>query len=122
MSRINVIEDGQLRGWFDDQKAQSFEGDTHWDGRNHIDVNTGCQWSTQTLWRSGGGKWILEEESHWGKCQTSYRFVGEEEVKDWLLRNKKDKTYTRFFGNIEEECGPADCSVSFRCTTEILPA
>ena len=24
--------------------------------------------------------------------------------------------------DIEEECGPADCSVSFRCTTEILPA
>lgn len=119
VARVNVIEQGVLKGWFDDKKAQHWAGDTSFDGRNHIDVNTGCQWSTQTLWRSSGGRWVLEEESRWGSCKTEYLFLDDEDAREWLLRNNKDKTFAKFFGSIEEESGPSDSSVTFRCSTEM---
>lgn len=111
MARINVYrydsEDGkQLDGWFNAHTAEFFKEATTWDGNNHISVHTGSQWHHQGLYRTKGGRWVLNCWSNWQGSQETYQFITEQDARTWLLKNDDDAAAERFFGPIEEERGP----------------
>lgn len=119
MSRVNVYakadeygyEKPELLGWFDPAKAEEFDEDTDWDGSNHISVATGSQFAHQSLYRTAKGRWVLHEWSQWQGSMPSWEFLGDNEAREWLLKNKRDEAVERFFGEIEEEKGPGRPSV-----------
>lgn len=110
MPRINVFEyptedHPQLVGWFDPDSATRYHEDTSWDGSNHISVNVGRH-NHQSLYRTKGGRWVLNDWSDWVSSEETFRFVSDEVAKEWLLRNKEDAAAEEWFGQLEEEAGP----------------
>lgn len=108
MGRINVYADAELAGWFDPDSAERFDQDTEWDGHNSIGVITKSQWVDEYLYRTKGGRWVLNEDAHrYMNGPDTYRFITDDEAKDWLLRSVcNDEAVERFFDKIEEERGP----------------
>lgn len=106
MARQNVFnEEGKLMGWFDLNAAEKFEEDTFFDGSNHISRATGSQWSHQKLFRTKKGQWVLHTWGGYGNA--SWVFIGDAAAKEWLLTQSEDQAVSRFFGELEEEAGPA---------------
>lgn len=107
MARVNVFDEcGELVGWFDRAKAEEFKEATRWDGSNHISIATGSQWDHQALYRTAGGRWVLNCWSQWQGRPETYRFISDDNARDWLLKNENDEAAERFFGEIEDERGP----------------
>jgi len=122
MSRVNVYKtyyddlddytDSEttevLAGWFDPTKAEVFEQDKRWDGNNMVGVITGSQWIDEYLYRTKGGRWVLNHDAHrYRGGPDTYQFLTDAQAKDWLLRSEcNDDAVERFFGEIEEEHGP----------------
>ncbi|WP_289007868.1 CopG family transcriptional regulator [uncultured Thermomonospora sp.] len=111
MARINVFAvdeyDGTrtLAGWFDPDRARAIEGRREWDGNDLADVHVGAnRW--QTLYRTAGGRWVLETSSAWQHEETTYQFITDEQARQWLLVNGSDDVVEEYFGEIEEERGP----------------
>jgi len=117
MARINVYNYGDrddpyreaptLDGWFDDAKAEHVNEDTDWNGHNHISVHTGSQWDHESLYRTAKGRWILNRYSNRQGSQDTYEGITEERAREWLIRNNSDDLITKWFGQLEEESGPA---------------
>jgi hypothetical protein len=116
MTRINVYTDideygadtGELAGWFNTDSAEQFNQDTEWDGSNLIGVITKSQWVYEYLYRTKGGRWVLNHDEHrYRNGPDTYRFINDDEARDWLLRSQcNDEAVKRFFGEVEEESGP----------------
>jgi hypothetical protein len=122
MTRINVYtapdeyatgyhaytHEPQLLGWFDPKAAEVFEQDKRWDGSNMIGVITGSQWIDESLYRTKGGRWVLNSNaSRYHSGPNTYTFITGEQARDWLLRSEcNDEAIARFFGEIEDERGP----------------
>ena len=83
MNRI-ALNDGR---WFDEEKAEAFSEDTRWDGRNHISKNTGSQWDHERLYRTKGGRWVLNSWSDWQGSGESYNEISDEAAARWLVIN-----------------------------------
>jgi len=107
MSRINVVRDGELVGWFDDSSiTERFEEKTYFDGRNCRSVNTGSQWDHHELIRTAEGRWVLHHTSQWQHKRPRWEFISDWEAKQWLLLNDYDRDVERIFGPIPPEQGP----------------
>lgn len=112
MTRINITEQDEYTGrvkvvgWFDDDTGEAFGEDTRWDGSNHISVNTGSQWDHECLYHTAGGRWVIHAWSQWQGSLDSYRFVDDDDARDWLLLNEHDDDVQRLFGTLEPERGP----------------
>lgn len=107
MARVNIFnEDQELIGWFDDEKAESFKEASWWNGSNHISVATGSQYEHEILYRTVGGRWVLNCWSQWQGVPESYRFMTDQEAQTWLLANEEDEAVEKYFGEIEDERGP----------------
>lgn len=113
MTRVNVYyypetEFGEttLAGWFNPDSAISYAEDTRWDGHNHVSVNPVGRYGHQALYRTKGGRWVLNTWSQWEGSEDRYEFVDDATAKDWLLRNDEDDAVERWFGELEEESGP----------------
>src|SRR5678815_1595847 len=111
MSRTNVYaygEDGTktLAGWFDPDKADLIKEDRRWDGHNMVSVHTTERYGHQTLYRTSGGRWVLNFSSQWQGSEDRYEFVTDERARAWLLVNGSDDVIAHFFGEVEEERGP----------------
>ncbi len=105
MARVNVYdEDGKL-GWFDPERAEEFEEATRWDGRNNVSV-IAPEFHHEALYRTKGGRWVLNHWSQWQGSEETYRFITDEQAKTWLLKCEHDDAVKRYFGEIEEERGP----------------
>ena len=105
--RENVFDrEGNFIGWFDRAKAEKFEEATRWDGNNHISIATGSQYDHEILFRTAGGRWVLHGWSQWEGRPERYRFISDEDAREWLLLNEEDAAVERFFGEIEDEVGP----------------
>lgn len=111
MNRINVSQADEYGervhvGWFDGDRATLFAEARDFDGKNHISVNTGSQFSHEALWRTAQGRWVLEQFSDYQGTLAHYEFVGGEAARLWLIRNGEDEAAERHFGPVEEERGP----------------
>lgn len=107
MSKVRIYNEQQeLIGWFDDAKATKYEEATEWDGSNHISLATGSQTEHEALYRTAGGRWVLNRWSQWQGVRETYRFIDDQDARSWLLGNEHDEAAERYFGAIEEERGP----------------
>lgn len=114
MSRINVItydeETGEREsvGWFDPDTSTCFEQDRYWDGNNMVGVITRSQWVDECLYRTKGGRWVLNHDGHrYNNGGNDYRFLTGEEARDWLVRSvENDAAIEKYFGELEDERGP----------------
>ena len=57
-----VLTDGSGR-WFDADAAEDYPDAQYWDGNNNISRATGSQWARELLYRTAGGRWILNSGS-----------------------------------------------------------
>lgn len=112
MARINVYrpadeyEDGPvLEGWFDSAKAEVFEEATRWDGQNKVSAVAPI-FHHEALYRTRGGRWVLNHWSQWQGTTETYTFIDDEQARMWLLKCGHDDAVKRYFGAIEEERGP----------------
>jgi hypothetical protein len=64
MGRINITaEDGTLAGHFLPDKAELFTDGKRWNGSNMVGECSGSQWVDEYLYRTAGGKWVLNTDS-----------------------------------------------------------
>jgi hypothetical protein len=118
MTRINVYAsddpntepyeiEKQLLGHFDRDKATYFPGETYWDGDNHACVHLRDYSRFQNLYRTAGGRWVIEQTSRWQREQTKHWFITDEQAREWLIVNEADEeTLERYFGEQPDEEGP----------------
>lgn len=110
MARINITErtdDGpRVIGWFDPARATEYRESTTWDGSNHISDATGSQTEHEILYRTAGGRYVLHRWSQWQGTPDSYRYIEDDDSREWLLRNGHDAAVAEVFGPIEEETAP----------------
>jgi hypothetical protein len=119
MSRINVYEPvsehdydldrdakPRLAGHFDDDKATRIDENREWDGHNMTSVVAGGTFEHECLYRTAGGRWVLNHWSQWEGVQPTYRFVSDAVARDWLLRNGSDTEVAKWFGPVASEAGP----------------
>lgn len=76
--------------WFDPDKAACIDEDTWWNGSNQISCATGSQWEHEALYRTAGGKWILNHWSQWQGSGESWSLVTDHDAAAWLVRNHAD--------------------------------
>lgn len=116
--------DKVLDGWFDPDKAEAYDESTTWNGNNHISDATGGQWEHEILYRTKSGRWVLHHWSQWQGTIPTYRFVTDEQAREWLLRCGHDEAVARHFGDVEEERGPGRPEIgpafSLRFPTDML--
>lgn len=82
-----AIEGGR---WFDVDKAQKWEEDTHFDGSNKISCATGSQWDHEALYLTAAGAWVL---NHWSNREgrgATWCMVDAEEAARWLIANSHE--------------------------------
>ncbi|MEU5323026.1 hypothetical protein AB0G67_40680 [Streptomyces sp. NPDC021056] len=113
MARINVYsyaeteyDETTLQGWFNDDSSTLYKEATRWDGNNHVSVNPVGRHGHQALYRTKGGRWVLNTWSQWQGSEDRYEFIDDSVAKDWLLRNDEDDAVEQHFGELEEESGP----------------
>lgn len=73
--------------WFNEETATKYEESQQHDGRNYISLATGSQWHHEALYRTAGGRWILNHWSQWQGWRETYEEVSEQEAVAWLIRN-----------------------------------
>ena len=117
MSRINITEQTDTEygfgrrvvGWFDLESAEEFAERRHaFDGANLAGIHLRDQNRGQILYRTAGGRWVLQQWSRWQRETDVWRFVTDDEARDWLIINEEeDETLERLFGEKPEpERGP----------------
>lgn len=116
MARINVYDYGNpeaydhegptLAGWFNPDSSTEYKEDTEWNGSEHVSVNPVGRYGHQMLYRTKGGRWVLNFWSQYQGVAEKYEFVDDATAKDWLIRNGEDDAVQRWFGELEEESGP----------------
>jgi hypothetical protein len=119
MARVNVyrypteheryLGDGgtTLAGWFNADSATAYREAEDWDGSNNISVNTGSPWDHQTLYRTSKGRWVLNNWSQRQDTPERYEFITDDAAQTWLVHNKCDTAVQQWFGQLDEEAGPA---------------
>lgn len=88
MKRI-ALTDGSGR-WFSLETAEYFKEDTYHDGNNWISKATGSQWYHQGLYRTAGGRFILNEYSNYQGTPETYKEVSNADAAAWFSINGYD--------------------------------
>lgn len=116
MTRINIYtaaadadDTPKLEGWFDPAKAvESTAEATEWNERagHMVSLVAGGFEEHEHLYRTPGGRWVLNHWSNWAGGADTYTFVTDTEAKDWLLRNGSDGLVEKYFGENPDEAPP----------------
>jgi len=77
------LTDGSGR-WFDITKATEFDEGTRWDGSNHVSLVAGGKFDHEKLYRTAGGRWILNHWSQWQGSRETYEEISNDEAARWL--------------------------------------
>ena len=86
MKRIAI--DNQQGAWFNLDTATLYKETTHWNGNNHISNATGSQWEHEWLYRTSGGKWVLNHYSQYQGSSETYDLITAKEAAIWLVKNE----------------------------------
>lgn len=107
---LEIDDDGEpvtgVVGWFDRDKATSWNEETYWDGNNHVSKATWNQWDHETLYRTAQGRWVLNWWSQYQGTQESVTYASDDKARQWLLANDYDDAVEQYFGPMEPERGP----------------
>lgn len=79
------LDDGR---WFAIDRAEKVDEGTRWNGNNHISLATGSQWEHEALYRTAGGKWVLNSWSQWQGSSETWEEIEDEAAAAWLVRNE----------------------------------
>jgi len=79
-------------GWIDLDTAKKFVENRHFDGHNHISVNTGSQWDHEVLYRSKGGVYVLHTWSQWQGSRDTWERISLHGAVAWMLQNDYQPT------------------------------
>lgn len=82
------MEDGTIVNT--ENAVQTWEDNTRWDGRNHIHITTGDQWSGQTLYQSKKGRFYVVSWSSWQGRQDQAEWISDLEAARWLAHNSRE--------------------------------
>ena len=74
--------------WFDMEKAEKFNEKLIWDGNNHISKVTGSQCAHETIYRTSGGKWILNCWSEMQGNRETYERISDQDAVAWFMINE----------------------------------
>jgi len=85
--RRQALDNGK---WFDLDSAQCWEEYTWFNGSNHISYATGSQWEHETLYRTRGGKWVLNHWSNYQGSAATWEEIDNDTAAKWLVKNNKD--------------------------------
>jgi len=89
MSKRIALTDGSGR-WFNEETADFWKEDTYHDGRNFISKATGSQWNHERLYRTVGGRFILNRWSNYQGSIESYVEISADDAAVWFSRNGYD--------------------------------
>lgn len=70
--------------------TKSWNEDKRFDGRNHISVATGSQWTHETLYRSRRGRYWIEHESQYQGSTPHAEWISNRAAAQWLLANNHE--------------------------------
>lgn len=133
MARVNVYSQPDpesydnaeplLLGWFDPQAATRYDQGREWDGNNLVGVVTGSQWVDEYLYRTAGGRWVLNRDAtRYHNGPNAYRFLDDDEARDWLLRSEvNDTAVAEHFGSAEPERGPGRPEIGPQIKVRLTP-
>ena len=85
MARI-ALTDGSGK-WFSTETAECISEETFHDGRNWISKATGSQWEHESLYRTAGGKFILNHWSNYQGSRETYEEIKATQAAIWLSKN-----------------------------------
>ena len=108
MARTNFTDSTGLLCWFDPARSTAYTDGRTWNGENHIGNCSGSQWVDETLYRTAGGRWVLNRDAtRYNHGADAYRYLTDSEAQDWLIRSDSNEdALTQWFGPVEEERGP----------------
>jgi hypothetical protein len=89
MAKRIALTDGSGR-WFSKDSAEYWKEDTIHDGRNWISKATGSQWEHEGLYRTKGGRFILNHWSNWQGSSETYEEISNEDAAIWFSKNDLD--------------------------------
>lgn len=88
MPRI-ALTDGSGR-WFSTETAELFTEATYWDGHNTISKATGSQWEHEALYRTAGGRFILNRWSDYQGTVATYKEIDNAAAAKWFSINEHE--------------------------------
>lgn len=88
MKRIAITNGGGQ--FFDKDKAEKFEEEADWNGSNWISRATRNQFQHECLFRTCGGKWILNTSSDFAGSVDAYEIISDLEAVSWFLKQNSD--------------------------------
>ncbi len=86
MKRISLSDESN--SWFDVDRAEEYKEASRWDGNNWRSLATNRPWYHEHLYKTAGGKWILNAWSDYEGVLEEYTEIRVEEAYDWLIRNE----------------------------------
>ena len=93
-------------GWFDRAKATCFEEGTRWDGNNKVGLCSDRPWEHEALYRTAGGRWVLNHWSNWQGSTETYHFISDDEAHDWLIRSEDNEEALAEHFDLPDEAEP----------------
>jgi len=72
-----------------------------------VAVGTAVRATDGQSYRTAKGRWVLHRWSQWQGSEPTYEFITDEAAKQWLTINNDDAVIAKYFGDLEDESGPA---------------
>ncbi|MEV7930497.1 CopG family transcriptional regulator [Kitasatospora sp. NPDC088779] len=108
MARVDVhdyydptVDEPAVVSRFDPGAAEKFPENTRWDKRlnRQVGVNAGgVDGYHQALYRTAGGKWVLQRWREGAENQARYQFLDDSAARTWLRHNEEEDAVRQFFG------------------------
>ena len=89
MSKRIALTDGSGK-WFSEETAECFKEETYHNGRNFISKATGNQFEHEAIYRTKGGRFILNHWSDWQGRKETYEGIDNETAAIWFSNNGLD--------------------------------
>lgn len=86
MSKRIALTDGSGR-WFSEETTEFFKEDSFHNGKNWISKATGSQWEHEGIYRTKGGRFILNHYSDWQGSTETYTEIDNEDAAIWFSKN-----------------------------------
>ena len=89
MAKRIALTDGSGR-WFSKDTADFWKEESDHNGQNWISRATGSQWEHETLYRTKGGRFVLNHWSNWQGSTETYEEIDNDEAAIWFSKNGLD--------------------------------